>query len=88
MAKNDERAVIIDIGFTAGSGGKRGRKLTRDPIDALALVGVDAAHVGDVILTHMHYDHIGNFHPSRWRGSTCRNPKCTTRSAATCAIAS
>jgi hypothetical protein len=62
VAKNDECAVVIDIGFTAESGGKRGRKLTRDPIDALALVGVDAAHVEDVILTHMHYDHVGNFH--------------------------
>ena len=34
--------VVIDIGFTAESGGKRGRTLMRDPIDSLALVGVDA----------------------------------------------
>jgi glyoxylase-like metal-dependent hydrolase (beta-lactamase superfamily II) len=62
VAKHADRAVVIDIGFTAESGGKRGRRLTRDPIDALALVGVDAAKVEDVILTHMHYDHVGNFH--------------------------
>ncbi|HTZ70968.1 MAG TPA: N-acyl homoserine lactonase family protein [Acetobacteraceae bacterium] len=62
VAKNAERAVVIDIGFTTESGGKRGRKLTRDPIDSLALVGVNAADVHDVILTHMHYDHVGNFH--------------------------
>ncbi len=62
VAKSADRAVVIDIGFTAESGAKRGRKLTRDPIDALALVGVDAAAVRDVILTHMHYDHVGNFH--------------------------
>ena len=62
VAKNADRAVVIDIGFTAESGGKRGRKLTRDPIDSLALVGVNAADVRDVILTHMHYDHVGNFH--------------------------
>ncbi|HVC63421.1 MAG TPA: N-acyl homoserine lactonase family protein [Acetobacteraceae bacterium] len=62
VAKNADRAVVIDIGFTAESGAKRGRKLTRDPIDALSLVGVDAAAVRDVILTHMHYDHVGNFH--------------------------
>jgi glyoxylase-like metal-dependent hydrolase (beta-lactamase superfamily II) len=61
VAKNADRAVVIDIGFTTESGGKRGRTLTRDPIDALALVGVDAAQVQDVILTHMHYDHVGNF---------------------------
>src|SRR5580692_8453621 len=62
LAKNADRAVVIDIGFTAESGGKRGRKLQRDPIDSLALLDVDPAAVEDVILTHMHYDHVGNFH--------------------------
>ncbi len=61
VAKNAERAVVIDIGFTAESGGKRGRTLDRCPIDSLALVGVDPASVKDVVLTHMHYDHVGNF---------------------------
>ncbi len=62
VARNAERAVVIDIGFTAESGGKRGRTLERCPIDSLALLGVDPATVDDVILTHMHYDHVGNFH--------------------------
>ncbi|HEY1413210.1 MAG TPA: N-acyl homoserine lactonase family protein, partial [Rhodopila sp.] len=62
LARNKDRAVVIDIGFTAESGGKRGRTLERDPIDSLALLGVDPATVEDVILTHMHYDHVGNFH--------------------------
>jgi glyoxylase-like metal-dependent hydrolase (beta-lactamase superfamily II) len=54
VAKNADRAVVIDIGFTAESGGKRGRTLERCPIDSLALLGVDPATVKDVILTHMH----------------------------------
>src|SRR5580692_5505689 len=62
LARNKDRAVVIDIGFTAESGGKRGRTLERDPIDSLSLLGVDPANVEDVILTHMHYDHVGNFH--------------------------
>src|SRR3569623_2781265 len=61
VAKNAERAVVIDIGFTAESGGKRGRTLARDPIDSLALLGVDVARVKDVILPHMHYAHVGTF---------------------------
>jgi glyoxylase-like metal-dependent hydrolase (beta-lactamase superfamily II) len=61
VAKNAQRAVVIDIGFTAESGGKRGRTLERCPIESLSLVGVDPAQVEDVILTHMHYDHVGNF---------------------------
>ncbi len=62
VAKNADRAVVIDIGFTAESGGRRGRTLERCPIDSLVLLGVDPAEVKDVILTHMHYDHVGNFH--------------------------
>jgi glyoxylase-like metal-dependent hydrolase (beta-lactamase superfamily II) len=62
LARNADRSVVIDIGFTAESGGKRGRTMARDPIDSLALLGCDPATVKDVILTHMHYDHVGNFH--------------------------
>ena len=62
VAKNADRAVVIDIGFTEASGGKRGRTMDRCPIDSLPMLGVDPAAVEDVILTHMHYDHVGNFH--------------------------
>ncbi len=69
IAKNADCAVVIDIGFTAESGGKRGRTLERCPIDSLSLLGVDPASVEDVILTHMHYDHVGEFFTnSRRRG--------------------
>lgn len=56
------RSFVIDCGFTAEVAAKRGRTFLRDPIDALKLVGVDAGQVSDVILTHLHYDHVGNFH--------------------------
>jgi glyoxylase-like metal-dependent hydrolase (beta-lactamase superfamily II) len=56
------RTFIIDTGFTAEVAKKRARTHLRDPIEALKLVGVDADSVEDVILTHLHYDHVGNFH--------------------------
>ena len=62
VAKGDGRAVVIDAGFTAEVAAQRKRTFLRCPIDALALVGVDATEVKDVVLTHLHYDHVGNFH--------------------------
>ena len=62
VAKGPERTFVIDTGFTAEVAKKRGRTHLRDPIEALKLVGVDGDTVQDVILTHLHYDHVGNFH--------------------------
>lgn len=62
VAKSAERTYVIDCGFTEETAKKRKRTFLRDPVEALKLVGVDAGKVEDVILTHMHYDHVGNFH--------------------------
>ena len=56
------RVVIVDSGFTAEVAARRKREYLRCPIDALGLLGIDAAAVKDVVLTHLHYDHVGNFH--------------------------
>lgn len=56
------RTVVIDAGFTEEVARKRERTFLRCPIDALKLLDVDATQVADVVLTHMHYDHVGNFH--------------------------
>lgn len=52
--------VVVDTGFAPDIGRRRGREVLVDPVDALAGLGVDAATVGTVVITHAHYDHIGN----------------------------
>lgn len=61
-AISPQRTFVIDAGFTAETAAKRKRTFLRCPIDALRLLGVEAEQVKDVILTHLHYDHVGNFH--------------------------
>jgi glyoxylase-like metal-dependent hydrolase (beta-lactamase superfamily II) len=55
-------AFVVDTGFTAEMAKERKRTFLRCPAESLKLVGVDPAGVRDVVLTHMHYDHVGNFH--------------------------
>lgn len=57
----EERTWVVDTGFSQQDGEARGRTFLRSASEALALVGVDAATVEDVILTHLHYDHVGGF---------------------------
>ncbi len=61
-AVSNERTFVIDCGFTAEVAAQRKRTFIRCPIDALKLLKVDTDRVQDVILTHLHYDHVGNFH--------------------------
>ena len=50
---------VIDTGFSRADGERRGRTYLRSVTDGLAAIGVDAAAVTDVVLTHLHYDHMG-----------------------------
>ncbi|MBV6306648.1 N-acyl homoserine lactonase family protein [Candidimonas humi] len=61
LIRNEDRTFVVDTGFGPEAASKRGRQLLRTPAQGLALLGVDAAEVKDVIVTHMHYDHIGTF---------------------------
>jgi glyoxylase-like metal-dependent hydrolase (beta-lactamase superfamily II) len=52
---------VVDTGFTAEMAKQRRRTFLRCPAQSLKLLGVDPRAVKDVVLTHMHYDHVGNF---------------------------
>jgi len=52
--------ILVDTGFNEAAAAARNRKLTLNPVDALAAFGVDAAAIRTVVVTHLHYDHAGN----------------------------
>jgi glyoxylase-like metal-dependent hydrolase (beta-lactamase superfamily II) len=56
-----EQRFVVDCGFTAEIATQRKRTFLRDPVEALKLLDINADDVTDVILTHLHYDHVGNF---------------------------
>lgn len=54
------RTFVLDTGFDAAMGRRRGREFLRDPGESLRALDIDAGSVSDVIVSHMHYDHCGN----------------------------
>ena len=61
LIRSSDRTYVVDAGFTAEIAAQRKRVHLRAPAKGLALMGVNAASVRDVIVTHLHYDHIGTF---------------------------
>jgi glyoxylase-like metal-dependent hydrolase (beta-lactamase superfamily II) len=61
LIKNDQRTVIVDLGMTAEIAAKRKRTYLRSPVEGLRQMGVRVEEVRDVIVTHLHYDHVGTY---------------------------
>jgi glyoxylase-like metal-dependent hydrolase (beta-lactamase superfamily II) len=61
LARRASEVFVIDTGFNESAALRRRREFLRSPAQGLKLLNVDAANVADVIVTHLHYDHIGNF---------------------------
>jgi glyoxylase-like metal-dependent hydrolase (beta-lactamase superfamily II) len=59
--RNGEQTVIVDLGFVEAVGTQRGRQFLRCPSKGLAEIGIDCASVEHVIISHFHYDHVGNY---------------------------
>jgi glyoxylase-like metal-dependent hydrolase (beta-lactamase superfamily II) len=61
LARRPGHVCLIDTGFNEAMAKKRRREFLRDPIESLELLGVTRNQIEDVVLTHFHYDHAGNF---------------------------
>lgn len=60
VVRNASRTVLVDTGFDPAVGRRRGREVTCAPRHGLERLGIDPDSVTHVVLTHFHYDHIGN----------------------------
>ena len=61
LIRGQGREIVVDTGFNVAIATKRGRRVTLPVEEGLRRMGVDAAQVKDVAITHLHYDHVGNF---------------------------
>ncbi|MEL6519865.1 MAG: N-acyl homoserine lactonase family protein [Pseudomonadota bacterium] len=62
VLQRKDQVILVDTGFDAAEGQKRGRPLRRDPAEALAPLGLRAEDINTVICTHLHFDHAGGLH--------------------------
>jgi glyoxylase-like metal-dependent hydrolase (beta-lactamase superfamily II) len=61
LIRGGGREIVVDTGFSAAMARKRGRDHLRCPTEGLRLLGTESKAVKDVVITHLHYDHVGNF---------------------------
>lgn len=61
LIRNKDRLFVIDTGFNAEMAARRKRTFLRSPSEGLALLNVQSEMVKDIVLTHLHYDHVGTF---------------------------
>jgi glyoxylase-like metal-dependent hydrolase (beta-lactamase superfamily II) len=61
VVRNAEKLYLIDTGFAEDMAVKRHRQLLRTPMDALRLLGIAPEDIREIVITHLHNDHVGTF---------------------------
>jgi glyoxylase-like metal-dependent hydrolase (beta-lactamase superfamily II) len=61
LIKGPAGAIVVDTGFDAAMAQRRNRDVTKAVGDGLSALGVAPDAVETVIVSHLHYDHCGNY---------------------------
>jgi len=59
--KGQQGTILIDTGFDDAMAVRRKRTVLKPVADGLKAIGVQPDDITDVIITHLHYDHAGNY---------------------------
>jgi glyoxylase-like metal-dependent hydrolase (beta-lactamase superfamily II) len=60
MIRGEDRTVLVDCGWNQERAVERGYPVGPDPMELLSGFGVQPADVDHVVISHMHFDHVGN----------------------------
>ena len=60
VVRSAGETILVDCGFDAEVARRRGRTPLVDPLVGLGDLGIDADDVSRIVITHFHYDHVGN----------------------------
>ncbi|HEU4660060.1 MAG TPA: N-acyl homoserine lactonase family protein [Pseudolabrys sp.] len=73
---------VVDTGFDQAAAKERGRRIIHPVGEGLKALGIEPGEVGNVIVTHMHWDHAGNhelFPNARYHVQDVEMAYCTGR---------
>jgi len=60
VLRSRRRTILVDTGFSRPAGQRRARTMLFDPAEGYAALGVRPDDAPTIVVTHAHYDHIGN----------------------------
>jgi len=60
VVRDERRTVLVDTGFSASGGARRGRETVLPPTEAWRSLGIEPEQAPLIVITHAHYDHIGH----------------------------
>lgn len=60
LIRNPDHTIVVDTGFSSSGGASRSRTTITPPSEIFAELGIHPEDSPKVVVTHGHYDHIGN----------------------------